>query len=221
MQPADILRKARTSVGSEAAIDAFVTLQIQGRIVPEDVSLPAAEVTIVARRPLSQRVEVRTADLVETTILRGKRGCLIRASLSDPDSRHMRELNAQELAIITGSTREIFAFYRPDAKSGETLKHGGIVEHRGQRVHRMEYRYPDGRQTLRYFAVCDGNLVSLVTHDGLERVDIGEQIVGGLNFPERIEYYQAGEKLHTMHLLEVAVNKPLKQGAFSLPKPQQ
>lgn len=110
MQSAEIIAGARAAVASEAAIESFVTLQIEGQIVPADAALPVAKVYIVARRPMSQRVEIHMDDLIETTILNGRQGCLLRSNSSDRTSRHMRLLNPHELATITGSTREIFAF---------------------------------------------------------------------------------------------------------------
>lgn len=151
MQSAEIIAGARAAVASEAAIESFVTLQIEGQIVPADAALPVAKVYIVARRPMSQRVEIHMDDLIETTILNGRQGCLLRSNSSDRTSRHMRLLNPHELATITGSTREIFAFFIPDRANGETVEYRGIEQRLGERVHHLVYRYPDGRETVRFF----------------------------------------------------------------------
>ncbi len=217
-----IVKRARATVGTEAVLNGLVTLKMKGWIEPAESKLPGAKVLIISRKPCSQRLEVKVDDLVETTILDGDSGCIIRSNLSDTAKRsQMRTMTEEELQRVVFNTRQLFSFFGADFKSGEQIKHEGIEQRRGVRCHKLLYSYPDGLKTTRYFAVNDDTLVSTVTDQGVESVEVGERIVDGIKFPKRVEYYQDGKMLHTMVISEVKVNKPLKRGIFTIPTGQK
>ncbi len=217
-----IVKRARATVGTEAALNGLVTLQMNGWIEPAESKMPSATILIVSRKPCSQRLAVTVDDLVETTILAGDSGCIIRSNLSDEHQRsQIRTMTYEELKRTTFSTRQLFSFYSADFKSGERISYEGIDQRRGLRCHKLLYSYPDGISTTRYFAVNDDMLVSTVTDKGVESVEIGEQIVAGIKFPKRVEYYQDHKMLHTVVLRDIQVNKPLKRGIFTIPTGQK
>lgn len=215
--PAEVINRARATVGEEKALNSLVTLQMTGGIVPADPKIPEATLLIIARKPESQRLEVKVDDLVETTILNGDKACIVRSNLN-ADASQMRTLTPEELARVRYSTHQFFSFYRPDFKNGELVTYEGIEQRRGVRCHKLVYRFPDGVTTTRFFAVNDDRLVSTISPGGLESVGIGRQLIGGIRFPERIEYYENGEKLHTVVITNVFVNKPLPDGIFAIPE---
>ena len=217
-----IVKRARATVGTEAALGGLVTLRMSGWIEPAESKVPGATILIISRKPCSQRLEVKVDDLVETTILDGEAGCIIRSNLSDTDQRsQMRTMTEKELQRVVFNTRQLFSFFGADFKSGERIKYKGIEQRRGVRCHKLLYSYPDGLSTTRYFAVNDDTLVSTVTDQGVESVEVGERIVDGIKFPRRVEYYQDNKMLHTMVISEVKVNKPLKRGIFTIPTGQK
>lgn len=214
--PADVINRARATIGTEKALNDVVTLKFVGTLDPADPKVPAATVLIIARKPHSQRLEIRVDDLVETTILCGKRACIIRSNLK-ADTSQMRELTGPEYDRVLYSTRQFFNFYRPDFKNGETVSYEGIETHRDQRAYKIRYNYPGGLETLRYFSVEDDSLVSVIAENGVESVNIGEQVVKGIKYPKSIDYYEDGRKLHTIHFSEIVVNEPLAAGIFRIP----
>ena len=217
----DIVQRARATVGTEAALSGLVTLQMSGGIEPSESKLASATLLIIARKPCSQRLEVKMGDLVETTILDGDAGCIIRTNLNDDARRsQMRSMADKELQRVAFSTRQFFSFFGADFKSGERITYEGIEQRRGVRCHKLAYSYPAGISTTRYFAVNDDTLVSTVTDVGVESVEIGEQVVGGIKFPQKVEYYQDSKMLHTIVLTNVEVNKPLQSGIFTIPTGQ-
>ena len=217
-----IVKRARATIGTTAALDGLVTLQMSGWIEPAESKMPSATIMIISRKPCSQRLEVKVDDLVETTILDGDSGCIIRSNLSDTAKRsQMRTMTDEELKRVAFSTRQLFSFFGSDFKSGEQIKYKGIEQRRGVRCHKLLYSYPDGQTTTRYFAVNDDTLVSTITDQGVESIEVGERIVGGIKFPKRVEYYQDNKMLHTMVLSNIEVNKPLKRGIFTIPTGQK
>lgn len=212
----DVIDRARATRGSEKALDAVVTLEMVCSLEPANPKVPAATVLIIARKPNSQRLEIRDDDIVETTILNGRKACIIRSNLNQEASR-MRALTDPERKRVNYSTRQLFNFYRPDFKNGEKVEYQGIQTHRDKRAHKISYKYPDSVHTVRYFSVEDDTLVATVSDDGVESVNRGAQVVKGIKFPESIDYYEKGRKLHSIRLNKVSVNEPLAAGIFQVP----
>ncbi|WP_269526225.1 hypothetical protein [Coraliomargarita parva] len=217
----EIINRARATIADESVLDGLVTLQMTGGIVPAEPKMPDATLLIIARKPGSQRLEVRVDDLVETTILSGEDACIIRSNLNAKASQ-MRTLTGKEMDQVQYSTRQYFSYFRPDFKNGERVSYEGIEQRRGIRCHKLVYSYPEeGPVTVRYFAVNDDSLVSTVSDAMVESVESGTQLIGGIKFPERVEYYQDGKKLHTVVLTNIFVNKPLPDGIFTIPQGQK
>ncbi|WPJ97574.1 hypothetical protein SH580_07610 [Coraliomargarita algicola] len=213
----EVIDRARATVGTEAALDGLVTLQIIGTLEPADPDMPSATLLIIARKPLSQRLEIKVDDIVETTILDCKKGCIIRSNLNAGASQ-MRDLIGSELERVSYSTRQFFNFFRPDFKNGEKVHLVGTETYRGQRCYKLHYEYPGGLKTIRYFSVADDTLVSTITENGVESIGRGSMTVGGIKFPKEIEYYEGERKLHTILVHELKVNQPLTAGIFDIPQ---
>ena len=201
-------------------MDGLVTLKYIGRLEPAAPKVPAAELKILARKPNSKRLELTMDDLIETTIFNGRRATIIRSYI-DADTSQMRDLSKPEQDRVLYSTRQFFSFYYPDIGNGEEVSYEGTRKHRGKSSHVLKYKYPSGLETTRFFSVKDHTLVSEISENGVESVSHGSQIVKGIKFPKRIEYYEGEHKLHTIVLSEVGVNEPLPGGIFKIPKPKK
>lgn len=217
VDPKAIIDRARATVGTESALDNHVTLRLVGRLEPADRKMPSATLLIVARKPCSQRMEIRVDDIVETTILKGKKACIIRSNLA-ADASQVRDLTGPELERIRYSTRQFFRYFRPDHRRGEQVTFAGIEPRHGQRCYKLSYRYPDGLETIRFFSLEEDRLVSTITGNGVESIGFGTRLVGGIKFPEQIEYHENDRKLHTIVFEEIQVNQPLASGIFDIPK---
>ena len=166
---------------AEAALDGLVTLQLAGTLEPVESEIPSANLLIIARKPLSQRLEIKVDDIVETTILDGEKGCIIRSNLN-ADASQMRDLIGPELKRVKYSTRQFFNFYRPDFKNGEKVSLQGTETYRDLRCYKMLYEYPNGLKTIRYFSMVDDVLVSTISENGVESVGVGWQTVVASSF---------------------------------------
>lgn len=212
----EIIDRARATIGSEESLDGVFTLQVVSSLEPPIPNVPEATLVMMARKPLQQRLEIRVDDIVETTILNGGRGCIVRSNLS-ADSSQIRGLVGSELERVVYSTQQFFNFYRPDFKNGETVKLEGIETYRDVRSYKLRYSYPNGFETVRYFSVEDDRLVATVSANGVESVGTGVQVVNGIKFPKVVDYYEGERKLHTITMVDIKVNKPLKPGVFDIP----
>ena len=215
--PGEIIDRARATLGSNKALDSVFTLRMIGILEPADPKVPAATLLIVARKPHSQRLELRVGDMVETTILNGLNACIIRSNLK-MDGSQMRKLSGAEHKRVLYSTRQLFKFYQPNFKEGEKVTYEGLVTHRGVRCHKLKYSDTDGLETIRYFSVADDALVASVSDSGVESVNRGAQVVNGIKYPTSIDYYEDGRKLHTIRVTEIFVNRPLQPEIFKIPQ---
>ena len=213
----EVINRARATIGTDSALDGLITFQLVGSLDPVDPDMPSATLLIIARKPLSQRFEIKVDDIVETTILDCGKGCIIRSNL-DAGASQMRDLLGTELERVVYSTRQLFTFYRPDIKNGETVTFEGALTYRGVHCYKLLYEYPDGLETIRYFSVADDSLVATITENGVESIGIGAQVVDGIKFPKEIEYYEGDRKLHTIVIHELKLNKPLTTGIFDIPE---
>ena len=213
-----IIESARAHLGTEESLNGMVTLQITGRIHSFVLGIPEIEVYLAARSPFSQHLALRVDDIQETIILNGKRSCMIRSNANLADSHQMRWLSPEETGQMRLNTRNIFNFYLPDVERGDTLFYRGIVPCRGVRSHKLEYKDNLGQVTTRYFSVSDCRLISMLDSQGVEMVEYGSTIAGGIRFPGKVEYYKEGQLLHTLQIEEILVNRPLPEGIFRIPR---
>lgn len=210
-----IIERGRATIGPEAALDNLVTLKLEGRVEPARPGQPEGILRIILRRPNSYRSTVRIEGLAEHTIVRGNEGCMIRSNPDLGESR-MRALTGEEVNRIAVTTGNWFDPFSPGP--GGDVRYVGIEDRRGRRCHRLAYRYPGDIVVNRFFTVNDGSLVSTVNDLGVESVEIGRQMIGGIIFPEKVEYYENHEKLHTLIFTRIEVNRPLPSGVFAIPK---
>jgi hypothetical protein len=215
-----VIERARENLGLDAKLRAVVTLKIKGQIEPANPKLMPAEVLLVARKPSSQRLEVLIDDIVETTLLHGDKGVLIRSSPSDGLSS-MRPLSASELESIRQSTHHLFCFYEPDLQNFEHVRHIGTTNWREQFCDVLVYNAPIGRKTVRYFSRKDARLVATIREQAGEKIEIveaGDLVVDGVRFPKTQYYYQDGKLLHRFSITEVEINNALEAGIFDIPE---
>lgn len=212
-----IIKRARAAVGDDAVLNQLVTLKIRGSIKPADSKLPSARFLLIARKPCSQRLEVRIDNLVETTLLEDCSGCIIRTDLENADGRsQFRKMGDEEVQRMAFNTRQLFNFYREDVSLGEKVSYEGLEQRWKTQCNKLVYAYPEGTLTTRYFSVDSGKLVSTITDKGVENIEVGTQTVEGIQFPRKIEYHQGEQLLHTLILETIEVNKPLRAGIFTI-----
>lgn len=216
IDPSTVIERARATVGVEKALVGLTTLRVAAELQPADPTIPPALISITARKPCSQRMEIKIDDLTETTIVSGAHGCMIRSNLVAKASQ-MRDIIGPELSRLRYNTRQFFNFFQPDVKNGETVRYSGVESRLGLRVYKLNYAYPEGLTTIRYFSVKDGSLVSTISPNGVESVGVGSQEIAGIKFPKEVDYYGKGEKIHTIILKKIYVNKPLNAGIFKIP----
>ena len=133
----------------EADLNKLSSLQLVGRLTPFGADEPSARLVVIAQKPCYHRFELRYEHVVETTLCDGQRACILRAKL--PDGRpQMRWLDAAQVEAIHQSVHHLFHFYQANVQQGENVRYAGTTQRHQQNCHRIVYRYPDGKQTIRW-----------------------------------------------------------------------
>ena len=218
-----VIERARAAISAESTLENIVTLIIEGEIEPIEDGLMSAQVRLIARKPCSQRLEVRMDDLLETTLLHGDNGSLIRTHITEGISR-MRELTDAERSTIRHSTQNLFNFFRPALRDKEVVTYKGRVKRHNTLCDILVYNCEDGSSTVRYFSKENGDLISTIRKTpttSLEIVEEGEFYAEGVKFPARQFYYQDGKPLHRFEIKTIQINKALASGTFRMPEPKK
>lgn len=212
-----ILVQARAAIGEEADLKKLSSLQLVGRLTPIGADKLSARLVVIAKKPRYHRFELRYQHVVETTLCDGQKACILRAKL--PDGRpQMRWLDATEVEAINQSVHHLFHFYQAKVDSGESIRYTGTTQRHQQSCYRLAYRYPDGKQTIRYFNRLSGRLVSVVDWNGLEAEVLTWSQVQGVYYPKQVAYSKYGKSLHTIDYTQIVANNHLDESVFAMPE---
>lgn len=214
---ARIIEQARSAIGAEADLNKLSSLQLVGQLTPVAADQPSARLVVIAQKPSFHRFELRYEHLVETTLCDGHQASILRAQL--PDGRpQMRWLDTAQVEAINHSMHHLFNFYQANLQSGESIHYAGTIQRHQQSCHRVVYRYPDGRQTIRYFNQASGRLVSVVDWNGREAEVVSWSRVQGVYYPKRIAFSRQGKALHTIDYTQIVANNHLDDRLFAMPE---
>lgn len=212
-----IIEQARAAIGEEADLNKLSSLQLVGRLTPFGADKPSARLVVIAQKPCYHRFELRYEHVVETTLCDGQRACILRAKL--PDGRpQMRWLDAAQVEAIHQGVHHLFHFYQANVQQGENIRYAGMTQRHQQNCHRIVYRYPDGKQTIRYFNCVSGRLVSVVDWNGREAEVLTWSQVQGVHYPKRVVFSKYGKVLHTIDYTQIVANNRLDERLFAMPE---
>ena len=105
---------------------------------------------------------------------------------------------------------------RPMKQHGVVINKGRVRKS-GRVANLLVFQYEDDLFFERYFDVETGELIATVTDQGLEMRELGEIIVEGVRFPDRVVSLINGEVVNTVFFDEIKVNEEIDQDAFKMP----
>ncbi len=217
-----IIARARQNLGSEEALTNVKTLRFIGRNV-ERGGGRTSTLTLDYEAPTKHRMVQEDAQRIVTTVIDGFEGFIYTDIKALPGINRLRVLTSDEVAFFMSNVRENLNFYRgPLTVLGGTVEHLGETIRRGQPVHRVRFRYPNGASYDRFFDRNSFELrATLVNRGDYELVEFGQQTIGGIRFAERIETYsQDGHLTQTFFFDAIEVNPTFPEGHFELPEGQ-
>lgn len=193
-----IVEKARSYLGTEAALEAVESIHLVGRVVKEGAGGPAggvsAAVDIVFEKPFQESITMIAPDRVIHTALDNYEGwqqvqTSVAAGQRAVDftrSSQLTLLNGEQTRVLRADTLENLWFYRGAERAGGAAEDGGAAAVDGIDCEKVVFTYSPGVVYVRYFDRATGRLVCSDTLGGARIREHGEIVAGGVRFPKSI-----------------------------------
>ena len=222
-EAAEIIAKARLTVGKEEALAKVRSLQFNGKLMDKDEKPAQSFILEVAEGGKRREFRYNNDYTVELgTVTNGSEAWIRRTNLVNSQSEPARVLPFE----VAGNLREMgkadLSFYAvPEGTKAEVTK-GKDAKVEGKDVVSVTYTHPGRYTYIRHFDAKTHVLVATdyPRPDGeVERqVEVETQEVDGLRFPKRVKVVDAkGQLLGSMVFDKVKVNPDLGANAFDFP----
>ena len=218
----EILTKARSYLGRDAALDGVTTLRYVGEleIVGADAADGTAKLEIIFQKPNRQRVTATNGDRVETTALDGY-DAWQRVTNQGDATWQVRLLGPDQIKRLRANTFENLAFYRGIDREGGHIEDRGSATVDGVACRKLALVYGPGIVFTRSFDQAPGRLVLTETESGTQIRVEGEILINGLQFPKRIvttnPMPDGSTRIIRVTFDQVEVNPVIDATAFSVP----
>jgi hypothetical protein len=225
----DVISKARSFLGREAALDAVTSIHFTGTIelterVPSEsdpsvmidrpLRLP---VEIIFQKPYQQRITVRSEKIIETSALDGYDGWQKRSDAQDTTKWQLTLLDPQQVKRLRANTWENLHFFRGIEKRGGTVEHQGTATVDGVACDKLAFTHAENIIFYRFFDRATGRLVKTETEAGGEIREEGEVVVNGIRFPRRVINRTPDGKMTSISFDQVVLNQVHPGDAFAVP----
>jgi len=222
--------KARSYLGTDAALDAVRSLHFQGSFAGTDqVPDPAdpkktieqpvrVAIDIVFQHPMQQRQVLRSDRVERVTALDGYDAWERVADLTGKNSPRLTLLDAPSIKRLRATTVENLSFYS-NRLAGNAREVQFLGEETVDDVACVKLSFTHGGAItfLRYFDRATGRLVKTVVEGGGEIREEGEMIVSGVRFPKQVINKSSSGRSTSITFEQVTVNDSFPAETFAVP----
>ncbi len=220
-----IIAKARSFVGTEAALNGVKSVHFVGTLVtadPAGASKQArAAVEIFFQTPERQRIQATSDKTVEVTALDGYDAWQRIQDTSDTTKWRQTLLGADQIKRLRSNTWESLGFFRGIESHGGSVEDQGSATVDGVACRKIAFTYAPNIIFFRYIDPVTGRLVSTETESGSTLREQGEIRASGIRFPKTIitTTKNPAGKVQTVTLTfdKVTVNEPMPASLFAVP----
>jgi outer membrane lipoprotein-sorting protein len=220
-----IVAKARSFLGSEAALNAVKSVHFVGTLVTSDPADPAkqtrAAVEIFFQTPEKQRIQATSDKTIEVTALDGYDAWQRVQDLANPANWQLKLLGVEQIKRLRAGTWESLEFFRGIERHGGRVEDQGAATMDGVACEKLAFIYAANIIFYRYFDQATGRLVYTETEAGGTQREQGETIVSGVRFPKTIitaNKNSSGQtQTITLNFEKVTVNEAMPDSLFAVP----
>ena len=222
----EIIARARTYLGNEAALAQVTSLHYAGMLVLDEGDATAkaqgpVKVEIIFTKPSRQRSVITSEKRVETTVLDGYEGWQKVQDPSDNSRWQLSLLQADQIRSLRANVAENLSFFRNTGDPKCTVENQGAAEIDGIACRKIAFIYTPQIAFYRYFDEATGRLVMTETQQGESIREQGEIIVGGVRFPRTLvttlKRPDGGAQRITINFEQVTVNEVFPDSLFAMP----
>lgn len=220
-----IIGKARSFVGTEAALNAVKSVHFVGSLTKAtsaDSAKPLrAALELFFQAPERQRIQVISEKITEVTALDGYDGWHRTQENADSGKWTQTLLGADQIKRLRASTWESLSFYRGIETRGGRVEDQGAVVLDGVACQKLAFIYAKDIIFYRFMDSKTGQLVASETESGGMQREGGEIIASGVRFPKTIvttTKNSAGQvETLTLNFEKITVNEALPASLFAVP----
>jgi len=212
------IARARAHLGEEQALDAVVSIRIEGPLAYSDGTAGTAE--IIYQKPLRHKFVAEIGDFREISALYGTEAWQRVEKIGDDSLASMGFYNADDIRHLQASVREALGFFKPSATPEGRVSYQGAAEVRGRLAVVLRYDHGRGIWYDRHFDRETGRLLLTETDRSISIVEEGSQRVGGIRFPEKlVTRVGQGETAQSIELVyeSVSLNETFPDEIFAVP----
>lgn len=225
----DVIAKARSFLGREAALEAVKSIKFTGTIELTERVPSEADPTVMVERPLrlpveiifqkpnQQRITVRSEKIIETSALDDYDGWQKRSDAQDASKWQLTLLDPQQVKRLRANTWENLHFFRGIEKRGGTVVHQGTATVDGLTCDKLAFTHAENIIFYRFFDRATGRLVKTETEAGGEIREEGETVVNGVRFPRRVINRTPDGKMTSITFDQIVLNEDHPSAAFAVP----
>ena len=223
----EVIARARSTVGSEAALKALESLHYTGTLTTTatDDKGEAREVKvaieIIFQRPYRQRIVATSENKIEITALDDFEGWQREQDPSDTNRWRMTLLSGEQIKRLRANTWENLSFFSGIEQRRGTVNDLGTVTLDGKSCRKLAFDHGDGIVFTRYFDDASGRLLLTETENGIRIREESEMVVDGIRFPRKIisisKLADGSERTVSITFDTVIVNEPLADSLFAMP----
>ncbi len=220
-----IIAKARSYLGTEAALNAVNTLHFYGTLELSDATTEEEQtpikVEIQFERPFRQRSVITSAKGTEITVL-SEYDAWQRVSASNDTKRwNLALLQTEQIKNLRANVWENLSFFRGLESIGGQVKDLGIETVEEQSCRKLAFIHSPEIIFYRYFNETSGRLVLTETLRGERIREGGTMVVAGVKFPQTLTTFvsrpDGSTQTITIKFDRVTVNEAVEPGTFEMP----
>lgn len=210
-----VVAQARSYLGGERKLEAIESLRYVGKIeyIPTGAT---SDITIMFARPLRHRTEVRSEGQVVITVLNDLESWVRIVDEEMGQELSFRYLSEREAALTKYITWENLNFYTGIEKLWGRKEYVGQEDLLGHVADVVMFHYDKNYEVKRYFDAKTGKLLATRLAGNVELRELGEIVVDGMRFPERVETYRDGELESRVRFERVEINPDLSEEIFEM-----
>lgn len=219
-----IIALARAHYGPDAVLDAVQSVHYVGTLVGPDPADATKQLTqtieIYLQKPAQQRIEVRSATVIEVSALDGYDAWRRTIDAKNPTVWQQTLMAAEQVRQLRADVWQNLYYFRGIEKVGGSVEDLGTERIDGKTCRKIAFHHGDTVVNFRSFDEATGKLVYTGSPQYNTR-EQGEIIAGGIRFPKTLTITQTAPDgrlvVRTLTFDKITVNEKFRAGLFSVP----
>jgi len=226
---ADVVAKARASVGSETVLNSLKSIHYVGTLetveaTPEGPKTNKFKVELIYQKPFRSRIIITTEKKIEITALDDYEAWQRQQDPKDKDNWVVTLMPPAQVKSLRANTWESLAFFGGAENADIQVEDRGVVDVDGVKCRKLAFIHDEGIFFIHYFSTDTGRLMLTETDQGAKVHETGEIKTGGLRLAKQYittNLLSDGKnRVVTMTFDQITLNENFAPDLFQVPTVQ-